>query len=63
MGKYKFVVGINKEGKYYWALMTKENEVVCITETYEKKQDAMTAIGVLKKFAAGAEVYDLTQED
>ncbi|MBN1915728.1 DUF1508 domain-containing protein [Candidatus Dojkabacteria bacterium] len=63
MEKYKFIIGLNKEGKYYLALMTKEERLVFVTEPHEKKQDAITAIGVLKKYSAGAEVYDLTGEE
>ena len=63
MKKYKFVLERTKEDKYHWMFVGPENEVVSVSETYDKKQDAMNAIGIVNKFATSAEVYDLTGEE
>ena len=43
--------------------MGPENNVISVSETYDSKQDAMNAIGIVNKFAASAEVFDLTGEE
>ena len=63
MEKYKIVVALNKDSKYYWALTNENKETLSVSETYDTKQDVMNVVGIIKKFAASAEVFDLTGEE
>lgn len=58
MAQYKIYKDIND--KYRWRLVANNGEKICWSEAYESKQGAKDSIDFVKKYAAGADVNDLT---
>lgn len=58
MAEFKVDKDINK--KYRWCLIAKNGEKICWSEAYESKKNANDSIDFVKKYAAGADVNDLT---
>jgi len=46
--------------QYYWVFQGNNNEVICQSETYPSKTNAMNSIQVVKTQAPGAGINDKT---
>ena len=56
----KFVVKRGTTGKFRFALLSTNGQVVATSEPYETKRAAMNGIASVKRLAAGADVVDTT---
>jgi uncharacterized protein YegP (UPF0339 family) len=58
----KFVVRKNAKGEFRWQAVGNNGEVMAVSERMTRKQSCLSAIDVVKKQAAAAEVVDKTDE-
>jgi uncharacterized protein len=58
----KFVVTKGSTGKYHFNLVASNGQVIATSETYERKESALSGIESVKSNAPGAEVEDQTGE-
>jgi uncharacterized protein len=56
----KFVLKKGSSGKYHFNLVAANGQVVATSETYERKQSALSGIESVKQNAPGAAVDDQT---
>ncbi len=62
MAKERFEVYKDKSGQYRFRLVAPNNQVIAVSEAYTTKQNCIKGIEAVKKYAATAEVKDLTEE-
>jgi uncharacterized protein YegP (UPF0339 family) len=53
-----FDLYVNRAGEYQWTLKSANHEPICHSEGYVSKQGALHSIGLVKRGAATASVYD-----
>ena len=58
----KFVLKKGSSGKYHFNLLAANGQVIATSETYERKQSALSGIESVKKNAPDAEIDDQTEE-
>jgi uncharacterized protein YegP (UPF0339 family) len=58
----KFVLKKGSTGKYHFNLVASNGQVIATSETYERKQSALSGIESVKDNAPGAEIEDQTEE-
>ena len=58
----KFVLKKGSTGKYHFNLVASNGQVIATSETYERKQSALSGIASVKGNAPGAEIEDQTEE-
>ncbi|MDD3183644.1 MAG: YegP family protein [Alphaproteobacteria bacterium] len=47
-------------GNFYWRLKSTNGEIICQSEGYTTKQNALNGIDAVKRIAVGAPIKDLT---
>jgi uncharacterized protein YegP (UPF0339 family) len=58
----KFVLKKGASGKYHFNLLAGNGQVIATSETYERKESALSGIESVKNNAPGAQVDDETGE-
>jgi len=57
---YYFEVHKSLNNQYFFRFRAPNHEIIVVSETYVAKANALYAISLLKSFAAGALVHDMT---
>lgn len=55
----RFEILLNVNRQYYWRLVASNNEIVCWSESYTSKQNALNSIQFVKQWALSAPIHDL----
>ncbi len=56
----RFEMHKSKDNKYFFVLIAPNNEIICISETYNEKQSCSDGIKSVKKYALSALIEDKT---
>jgi len=56
----RFEIRTDSNGQYYWRFVSSNNKVICWTESYHNKQDAIHSLNLIKQFAGIARIDDFT---
>ena len=54
----KFEVKLNDAGEFFWHLVASNGNIICWSEGYARKADALHAVELVKNNAMEAEVVD-----
>ena len=52
----RFIIKLDKNGKYYWVLVAANNETICWSESYTSKQHVQLSIELVKRYASTLQV-------
>jgi uncharacterized protein YegP (UPF0339 family) len=58
----RFVIRRNGAGQYWWRAVADNNEILAASELMHAKQSCISAIAVVKREAASAQIVDATGE-
>ena len=56
----KFKIKKNRKDEFFWELVAGNGELICMSEAYQTKENAVKSINLVKLDGRGSEIIDTT---